>query len=354
MWISRKKDRKGRLSKEILGLTAAAFLIALFFFGFICTVSDSLAVEYFREKNLNPGELQLLTVRSWIRSISLLTSVLLFVILFLLLLSRKMAYVRELIRGVENLRTSRMEHAVPVEGDNELTELAESINYLAETERQLNLRERELGLERENMIRTLSHDIRTPLTAILSYSEILQGRETPAPEEVSEYIDLMLKKAGQIKNLTDQLLDGEQRRPEHVENGRLLMEQLAAEWEEMLEEDFTCMVSMERCPAFSGTFDIQELRRIFDNLASNGAKYADPQAPLKLEISAGGSTLTIRQSNRKKPQTTDVESRGIGLSSIRRIADCYGGDIKTEQNGELFVTTVTLGGIHLQNSSETP
>ena len=62
---------------------------------------------------------------------------------------------------------------MPIEGDNELKELAESINFLSETERRLRQLETELQAEKEQLIRDLSHDIRTPLTAMLSYSDYL-------------------------------------------------------------------------------------------------------------------------------------------------------------------------------------
>ncbi len=79
-------------------------------------------------------------------------------------------------------------------------------------------------------------------------------------------------KGQQIKALTDRLLDSGSRDLETIEDGKLLMEQLAGEWEEILENTFPCIVDTKNCPAFYGSFDIQELRRIFDNLASNVEK----------------------------------------------------------------------------------
>ena len=96
---------------------------------------------------------------------------------------------------------------MPIEGDNELKELAESINFLSETERRLRQLETELQAEKEQLIRDLSHDIRTPLTAMLSYSDYLGRKETLEQEEVQEYIALVQRKGQQIKALTDRLLD---------------------------------------------------------------------------------------------------------------------------------------------------
>ncbi|MFR5557317.1 MAG: histidine kinase dimerization/phospho-acceptor domain-containing protein [Coprococcus sp.] len=117
-----------------------------------------------------------------------------------------MAYLREIIQGVEALRTHRMDFTMPIEGDNELKELAESINFLSETERRLRQLETELQAEKEQLIHDLSHDIRTPLTAMLSYSDYLGRKETLEQEEVQEYIALVQRKGQQIKALTDRLL----------------------------------------------------------------------------------------------------------------------------------------------------
>ena len=72
---------------------------------------------------------------------------------------------------------------VPVEGNNELTQLAKSVNYLSQTQREVKQREQALSAEKEQFIRGLSHDIRTPLTSIMAYSELLAGEKAVAPEE---------------------------------------------------------------------------------------------------------------------------------------------------------------------------
>ena len=92
--------------------------------------ANAIASTYLLENDILLTEGQLLTLQGGIRSLSLLSAVLLFLALFLFLLGQKMAYLREIIQGVEALRTHRMDFTMPIEGDNELKELAESINFL--------------------------------------------------------------------------------------------------------------------------------------------------------------------------------------------------------------------------------
>lgn len=225
-----------RLSREILGLLLITAVIALFFWGFLYLTANSISETYFTERNLQPSEGQWLTLRAWIRSVSLLSTVILFLVLFLFLLGQKLAYLREIIQGVDALRTHRLEDTIPLREANELTELAEHINFLSETERRLRQQEMALQAERERMIRDLSHDIRTPLTAILSYSDYMSRKDGYTDAELREYFSLVRKKAAQMKDMTDRLLEGSKRNVEPVENGMQLMDVAKRTWsDEILE-----------------------------------------------------------------------------------------------------------------------
>ena len=104
-------------------------------------------------------------------------------------------------------------------------------------------------------------------------------------------------------------------------------------------------VDFSECPAFSGTFDVQELRRIFDNLSSNVRKSADPVKPVTLSVGLENGALLIHQSNAVLPEKPQSESYKIGLNSIRRIAQHYGGSVAVEERVAEFSITVMLSQI---------
>ena len=125
-----------RLSREILGLLLITAVIALFFWGFLYLTANSISETYFTERNLQPSEGQWLTLRAWIRSVSLLfdgdsvsgaVSV----------PAGAKAGVSEgnYTRGGCPAHTPLRGYAFRCEEANELTELAEHINFLSETER---------------------------------------------------------------------------------------------------------------------------------------------------------------------------------------------------------------------------
>ena len=342
MLTETENPKRGRLSHEILGLLGITFAVSLFLYVFL-----SLSAQHMVDKFLNDGLLDLdlfaLTeLEYWIKNLSLVVAVCFFITLFLFLLGQKLSYINSLTRGVEALRTHRLDYDLPLEGDNELTGLAESINYLSATERQLRAREQQMQEEKEQLIRALSHDIRTPLTAILSYSQFLNEHPDCSPAQRQEYLVTMQRKAEQIRELTAILLDGARREPERFEQARLLMEQLAEQAEELLEEEFQVLVELEDCPPFQGSFDVGELQRIFDNLVSNVEKYAHPGRPVIFRIFMEHGALVIAQSNYKRILTEKVESHRVGLSSIRRIAHNYGGSVEVQETVEIFSIAIAL------------
>ena len=339
--------RRRRLSREILGIAAASFAIALVLQQILGAGASAIADGVISERGLSLASSEVARLDALVLSASVLVAAAFFTVLFLFLVGERLAYIRDIERGIEALREGRDDHEVPVEGSNELTDLAEAVNFLAESQRRIRAQERRLAEEREQLIRALSHDIRTPLTSILAYSELLEGQSGSTDdqrEQQCKQAALIRAKAEQIKALTDVLLDGAKRSSERFDDAHLLMAQLAAEFEGELEDRFDVSTDLSKCPAFPGTFDAQELRRIFDNLASNVAKYADAAHPVTLSISLEGEGLAIRQGNCVRPRVEgeSAPGHGIGLVSIRRIAQSYAGRVNIEHDGERFEITVVL------------
>lgn len=376
--LNSKTKKKNVLPQEILQLLFWSGLISIFFFKLIDMTASSVASDYVIDKGISLSDLEMDTLSVWIKSISFSASVILFLFLFLMLVGRKFDYLKEITKGVNLLREQNLDYRLPIEGSNELTVLAESINYMVENEKKLKQRELELAEAKIKFMRNLSHDIRTPLTSIMSYTEILANNamisKGVSHEELEEYLLLMKQKSTQIKLLTEQLLDEVSRKCENVENGKLLMYQLICEWEEQLEDDFDCRIDLSSCEDFSAELVVDEFRRILDNLVSNIRKYADPEKPVTINVETKGDSLIIRQSNNivalsqaansagsagsaTSAESPHPESYGIGLESIKSIAARYDGQVNTtiDTVDNLWNIEITIKNIkinNLQNSSE--
>ena len=353
MWI-KKKGRK--LSREILEYLLLACCIGVFAFFFFYLTADSIAEVYLTEREITAGEQMTELFHLWLRNICGFAAMMITLFLFLFLLGQRLSYLITIIDGVEELRGRKLEFILPVEGEDELAELAESINFLAQSQQELQKKEQELKKEREEWIRTLSHDIRTPLTSILASTSFLQEQKNAiSPGEIQEYLALVQAKAQQIKVLTDQLMGGAAGKKEEIEDLRLLISQLAMEWEEILEDRFECRIHTEMCREEAGAADLYALRRIFDNLASNVEKYADPDYPVTLTgENRGEMTVLIQENRKRKDGGAGAESQGIGMKSIAQIAAAYGGKVDVRETAQWFSIEISLNlKTDLQNSSET-
>ena len=337
------EERKYRkLSHEILRLIGLCAVISLILFLILSGIATAVAETYIFQHDIPLTEFDWIDLDRWIFGVSAFLACGIFVLLFLVLLGERIAYIRKITAGINRLRDPKAEITIPLEGNNELTALAAAINEMSEVRQQLQQKEQSLAEEKEQLVRALSHDIRTPLTSILAYSDYLAQREEITPEEQRNFLHLIQNKAEQIRDLTAVLLDGAHRNPELFDNGKLLMEQIAAEFEAELDEQFSVAIDFDHCPPFSARLDVQELRRIFDNLASNARKYADPAKPVILAIGFKDSALVIRQTNTVLPRNEQTESYGIGLNSIRRIVQMYGGSVTAEESKELFCIQIIL------------
>ena len=318
-----------------------AVLAAVALYSILIFCSLHIADEYFFWQGIIIEDAEYSVLLNWIITLSLFLSVLLFIILFLLQLGQKLAYIPKLMDGIDALRLGNEEHRIPIAGDNELTELAEAINYLSDAQKKVREDEKMLQEEKDLLIRSLSHDIRTPLTSILAYSEFLLSEENCSPNERRKRIEKIHQKAMQIRELTDLLLDGGSRQPEYFEDAGLLIAQLADDFIFALEKDFTVAADIGDC-SFSGMFDVRELKRISDNLISNIEKYADPTEPIRLTVWYTERTLVLRQENRIRMGAEKRDSYQLGLKSIQRIARNYLGHVDVQRDAEYFAITITF------------
>lgn len=339
MW-TKKKTRK--LAHELLGLVGLAAGISLILFLLVQRIATAVAEGYCFDHDIPMTELEWIPIDRLIFGGSMTLACICFTVLFLLMLHDRIAYIRTITEGIAQLQTQQKQLDLPLRGNNELTTLAGAVNTLSASQLALREKDQALQQERETLIRSLSHDIRTPLTSILAYAEYLNTKETLTPEEQRTYLQLIEKKAGQIRDLTAVLLDGGRRNPEFFPDARLLMEQLAAEFAEALEEQFQVEADLSGCSPFSGSFDVQELRRIFDNLISNIQKYADPAQPVRLSIGCTDNLLRIHQSNHGRPVLPQAESYQIGLLSILRIVQQYSGQVEVDESADSFSITVSV------------
>ena len=194
---------------------------------------------------------------------------------FLIAFQRTVSYMRQISLEIQAMEGGDLNQPVTVRGDNDLTALAESLDAMRLAFRAQRERESSTYAANQALISQMSHDLRTPLTTLLIYTEILRYGKYQGEDQLRGYLDKIDEKAQQIKQLAENLLEyslASQKRAVEMEPPAP-----AAEiFRPLLQETATFLEQYGY--AFHWDLDFGEgrvavhtpyLRRILDNLSSN-------------------------------------------------------------------------------------
>lgn len=213
------------------------------------------------------------------------------------------------------------------------------------------------------LITNVSHDIKTPLTSIVSYVDLL-SKEKIDNEKAKEYIEVLQRQSARLKKLTDDLVEASKASsgalPVTIEDCDLavMLDQTAGEYGEKLAEKGLTLVVRKGEGSVPVRADVRHTQRIFDNLMGNILKYALPGTRVYLELAEGktGPAVIFRNTSRNElalsaeelterfvrgDASRSSEGSGLGLSIARSLAELQGGSLAVTVDGDLF--KVTLG-----------
>lgn len=275
-------------------------------------------------------------------------SFLLFISLFLWFIRKKTSYIELLKDDLQILEGGNLDYVVNVRGGDELAELAEGINRMRCSIMVRDEEEKRMRKANQDLVTAMSHDLRTPLTSLLGYLELLDdgGYEE---EQQRRFIRNSRQKAVQIKEMSDCLFEyflvygkaSEEIAIEEADAMALVQQTVCEEAYALEGKNFTVTIEMEEvtCPLMVNT-DL--FRRLIDNLFSNLVKYADPSAPVTITYRKveGGISLTF--CNKKNQTVGMVESSGIGLKTCWKIMREHGGRFDIRENDESFQVILFL------------
>ncbi|MBO5497340.1 MAG: HAMP domain-containing histidine kinase, partial [Oscillospiraceae bacterium] len=217
---------------------------------------------------------------------------------------------------------------------------------------------------RTELITNVSHDIKTPLTSIINYVDLLE-KEGVANEKQQEYLEVLARQSARLKKLIDDLMDASKASTGNLPVDRqpcelgVLVDQTAGEYGERLAAaGLTLLTSKPETPV-TVLADGRHLWRIFDNLMNNILKYALPgtRVYLDLEREGGQAAVTFRNISRsplnisgeellerfvRGDSSRNTEGSGLGLSIAQSLARLQGGDLTLTVDGDLFKVCLRL------------
>lgn len=295
-----------------------------------------------------------------------------FIFYFLLLTRHLSSYLVEISSGINKIAEGDFDHQIPIRTKDELGMIAGCINEMSEQIQETMELERKTEQEKNQLITSVAHDIRTPLTSILGYLELLfhKSEETElSPEQSREYLRIAYDKSLRLMTLTEDLFTytkvsfGELKIQKQSFDLIMFLEQMMEEfYPSFMDNGLDCQfIHPVASIPFRG--DSSMLARAFSNLLSNAVKYGRDGKELIItaDILAGSTIIKITNYGMIIPQdalthifdrfyrvensrSLDTGGSGLGLSIAQRVIWLHHGTIRATsgQDGTSFIVTLPL------------
>lgn len=288
----------------------------------------------------------------------MIVSFLFFLAFVLLGIRRKMDYIRKLSDEIEILEGGSLDYKITVKGKDEISALAEGLDSMRLSFGRLIRQEAEMVRENQRIVTEMSHDLRTPITSIMLYTEILKKEKNKNSEQVREYLDKIDEKAYRMKQLADHLIEysliaGEKEiELEEPEQFEILFYDLFSEICSYLEQKgFQVLIHVQWFDSCHRVFT-DYIIRIMENVTSNIVKYADPSVPVEIFSEEEGNMTGFRFENAIRLLNDKEESTGIGIQNIKNMMKKMKGNCIVEEDGKKFCLILMFPKSDKQTSGE--
>lgn len=276
------------------------------------------------------------------------------------------------VKGMMRLKTSAGELAkgnlgyqIPLEGlSGEVLRLARDMNaisYAVADAVEDRMKSERLKTE---LITNVSHDIKTPLTSIINYADLI-GREHTDNERIVQYAQILYRQSARLKKLIEDLMEASKAATGDLEvflercQAGVLLSQAVGEFEHKLQErGLELIVRQEQEPVWI-LADPRMLWRILDNLMTNICKYAqsNTRVYLSMEAQDGQAVLTFKNISRyaldvnaselaerfvRGDKSRHTEGNGLGLAIAKSLTELQGGDMQLVADGDLFKVVLSF------------
>ncbi|WP_409347274.1 ATP-binding protein [Paenibacillus sp. MBLB4367] len=286
----------------------------------------------------------------------------LFLALFFMLSSKMIRYLGEIMHGLQEIAKGNLTYEIAAKSSDELGMLAETINGMTKQLKKSIEEERNAERSKNELITGVSHDLRTPLTSILGYLELIENDRYQDEVEFRYYTNVAYEKAKRLKKLIDDLFEytsihdkGPMLEMKKINiNG--LLKQLAEEFMPIL----TKAGMAYRMNADDETLyihaDGNQLMRAYENIISNAVRYGKEGKFVDIRIGRNGGEAVIQIVNYGEPipardlphifdrfyraeksRSSESGGSGLGLAITKSIMELNGGRITVRSSREQTV-----------------
>lgn len=268
-------------------------------------------------------------------------------------------------KGIEQISSGDVDYQIPTEGlYGEYLQMAEMVNNIGNGLQ----RAVEQGMKSErlktDLITNVSHDIKTPLTSIINYVDLLK-RENINDPKIQGYLDILEAKAQRLKVLTEDVVEASK-----VSSGNIKLEMMDLNLVEMLNQtvgEFAEKMAASKLEVITSFpeepvvvhADGRRMWRVLENIFNNAAKYAMPGTRVYADVQTEGEkvqfslkNISAQKLNIRAEELTErfirgdisrsTEGSGLGLSIAKNLTEMQGGAFELYLDGDLFKVTISF------------
>ena len=284
--------------------------------------------------------------------VSLIIAVLIVLIILTLYFHLVTTRIIRLGNEVNKVADGDVNHVIKFKGDDEIAKLSLNVDNMRESMIENFRKEKEAIDANNSLITSMSHDIRTPLTVLLGYIDVMQSR-TENDTEMQGYLKAAESTALRLKKLSDDmfgyfLVFGGKELEIKMESydAHTLIEQMLFEHVTLMRESgYTVELEgpyYDELEGFEIRTDAQKLIRIFDNVFSNIYKYADKVSTVSISAKRTKDEIEISFSNRISKNGSMAESNGIGLKTCKKLGEYINASFECVSDVETFTAILKL------------
>lgn len=299
----------------------------------------------------------------------LILGILLFSVTFMILQEPYIRYISRISEAVQNISEGNLNTVIDVIGDDEFSSMAANLNHMAADIKKLMEKERESERTKNELITNVAHDLRTPLTSIIGYLELLAGNQQVPADMQNKYIEIAYGKSRRLQKLIEDLFGFTK-----LNCGKIAMYvgqiDIVKLLGQLVEEAYPNFVEkglsydlQSNVPAKIINADGNLLARLFDNLIGNAIKYGADGKRVLVKIHAEGETVTVSVTNYgyvipadelplifnkfyrvEQSRSSSTGGTGLGLAIAKEIVDMHGGTISvaSDLNGTVFTVKLQV------------
>ncbi len=254
----------------------------------------------------------------------------------------------EIKKGIQILEGGNLSYEIHSKRKDEITDLVNSINRMSKELDHQRKDDETLRQKNYDLVTSISHDLRTPLTTINSYIDLINGHTYSDDRELTRYLTKIKEKSMLINDLTDNLFSHFINQNEDFEYhyeiviGNEFITYLLNSMEESLKDKgYHVVLQLELANDFFLKVDIMQIERVFNNLEGNLIKYARKNEPILYCATFNNNILCITGKNHILGNNPP-DSHGVGIISCQEIIKMHSGEMFSYINDNLYHVIITL------------